>query len=69
MPLTRMAAAASLFGRRALGPPRAWAAVTSSAVCDQAVDVYSSPTRTIYLVGTAHVSEDSALLVRDLIRQ
>jgi hypothetical protein len=49
-------------------PPDALAVATLPAYCDEAVDVISSPTRNYYLCGTAHISQDSALLVRQLIR-
>ncbi|KAG8464286.1 hypothetical protein KFE25_003349 [Diacronema lutheri] len=54
-------------GAPALRPSRARAA-NVPAYCDEAIDVLASPTRKIYLCGTAHVSQDSALLVRSLIR-
>jgi pheromone shutdown protein TraB len=37
-------------------------------ICDSAVDVIANADRTYYLCGTAHISQDSALLVRQLIR-
>lgn len=60
--------AALLGGRPVLLPPPAWSAVSAPPFCDEAVDVLVSPTRKIYLCGTAHISEESALLVRDLVR-
>lgn len=44
------------------------AAAALPAICDSAVDVIANADRTYYLCGTAHISQDSALLVRQLIR-
>lgn len=59
---------AMLGGRSVLLPPPAWSATSAPPLCDEAVDILVSPTRKIYLIGTAHISQDSAVLVRELIR-
>jgi hypothetical protein len=48
----------------------AWAAVatTTTATCDRTVSVWQRGNRLIYLLGTAHISEQSATLAGQLVR-
>lgn len=72
MMLTRRAAigaSALITGRELFVPSRSWALGPPLPLCDEDVSVLmTSSNKQIVLVGTAHVSEESATLVRQVIR-
>uniref|UniRef100_A0A7S4I9S7 TraB/GumN family protein n=1 Tax=Prymnesium polylepis TaxID=72548 RepID=A0A7S4I9S7_9EUKA len=68
--LTRRMAIAggALCSSQILVPLRTQALLTPPPLCDPDVSVLSTGNKQIVIVGTAHVSEDSAALVRQVIR-
>ena len=69
MRITRRAAVGALCGgSQLLAPRRSWA-VPPAPLCDEDVSRLTTGNTQIVLVGTAHVSDESATLVRQVIQQ
>ena len=64
--LTRRAAIGGVCGYHYLAPRSSWAA--ASPLCDEDVSVLTTGNKQIVIVGTAHVSEESTALVRQVIQ-
>jgi hypothetical protein len=65
LPASATAAVATKAAVEPIKPP---ALVTTAAVCDPTVSVWTRGNRIIYLLGTAHISEGSAQLAGQLVR-
>ena len=61
--------AASASVAEAAAPARALPIALPNALCDSCVSVVQTARQEITLVGTAHISADSALLVQRVLRQ
>ena len=59
------AAGVSLFPLPSFAKPKI---KTSDAICDQAVSILQKKDRLLYVLGTAHISEVSAQLAQQLVR-